>query len=115
LLNCALDAVAVHRVGVLVPGDDEACPALEAAGLAGIVGDVPAAARNVVVGPEADLVVIAGAVAIFGAAETAFLTAGMDGFFTDNPTPVWPPSTTSRTTLTTAECARRDSNPRPAD
>jgi hypothetical protein len=85
LLNCALDAVAVDGVGVLVTRDNEVLAAFEAAGLAGIVGDVPAAARNDVVGPEADLVVIAGAVAIFGAVETAFLTAGMDGFFTDNP------------------------------
>jgi hypothetical protein len=47
----------------------------------------------------------------------AFLSAGWTASSPTTPISVWPPpitSTTTRTTKTT-ECARRDSNPRPAD
>src|SRR5690606_33398927 len=59
-------AVAVERVGVLVADDDEALAFRQATGGAGVVVDVVAAAGGDVVGPEADLVVVAQPVAVFG-------------------------------------------------
>src|SRR5690606_16851812 len=64
-----VDAVAVVRVGVVVTGDDEPFAGVEAAANTVVVVDVVALARRDVVGPEPDLVVVAGAVAVLLAVE----------------------------------------------
>ena len=69
LLGRLSHAVAVERVGVLVAHDHEPGPGLEAATLAVIVVDVAAPRGQHIVGPEADLVVVAGPVAVLGTIE----------------------------------------------
>ena len=68
-LDGAGNAVAVERVGVLVAGNDEQFARFQSAVAAVIVIDVATAVRADVVGPQANLVEIAGAVAILGAVE----------------------------------------------
>src|SRR5687767_6319598 len=67
--NGLVETGAVGRVGIQVPHDHEAL-AIEAAGASRVVTDVTGASRRQVVGPEADLVVIAPAVAVLGAVES---------------------------------------------
>jgi hypothetical protein len=69
-LRGAGHAVAVERVGVLVAGDDEPGPGRQTAPRAGVVVDVRRGLPGCdVVGPEADLVVVAPPVAVLGAIE----------------------------------------------
>jgi hypothetical protein len=69
LVDGVLRAVAVERVGVLVAGDHEPRAVMEPPDLAVVVVDVVAGSRGHVVRPEADLVVIAGSVAVLPAVE----------------------------------------------
>src|SRR5690606_9971926 len=63
-------AVAVVRIGVQIPGEDEVAARTQSASASAIVVDVPAprSATNVV-RPEADLVVVAATVAVLLAVE----------------------------------------------
>src|SRR5690606_4201090 len=71
---------------VLVADDDEALAFRQATGGAGVVVDVVAAAGGDVVGPEADLVVVAQPVAVFGPVEVRWGGVGgqqVHGFAAD--------------------------------